>query len=327
MTPGRWPRFLVACAMWTALVTPVGAAEVDSFTQRYENLKDVSDALDAHTNQLLDRAIDDANHYYASAADPAVTDSGGGCDPQHVYSSVRALLGRRFVGQMEVYVHHNDDIDKRRLTRNESIYRDFRFYESPSLTAIRRIGAIMRLGDNIIGSDKFGHFFAEGYSYFKRAYLHEGGVSSAFRFGERSERVLYGGLTTGVYSYADLVANFNGMRFYAHLLDEFPDPLGENLGPYVQCRDNKWVRARNFSWLDYTDAGWDEGINCNNFKSASLVERVTRRLDELQVRVGRPMHCPVTRRFDRALREKYGPYFTHLINLDGIAEFAHSGVR
>ena len=304
-----------ACLLAALAASPVPAAEVDSFTQRYEAFADATRALDAHTNALLDRALARANQEVFDAAEGEAEPA---CRPRRLYHHVRAVLGRRFVGQLEVYVHRSDEVDKRRLTRAQSIYRDFRFYETPSLGLIRRIGAIVRIGEHIVGSDKFGHFFAEGYSYFKRAYRAGGGLPRAFRFGERSERILYGGLTTGVYSYADLVANFNGMRFWTHLLGRHPDPLGQSLGPYVGCRDGRWVRLRDFSWADYVDAGWDEGVNCNAFRNRSLLSRVERRLRELEARTGRPMRCPVTRRYQAALRKKYGAFYAQLINDRGL---------
>ena len=50
-----------------------------------------------------------------------------------------------------------------------------------------------------------------------------------------------GAYGTGVMSYGDLAANFNGMRFWNHILGKRKDILNQDLGPYVKCKDRKWV--------------------------------------------------------------------------------------
>ncbi|HEC11774.1 MAG TPA: hypothetical protein ENI80_00730 [Acidiferrobacteraceae bacterium] len=297
-----------------------GASEIDSFTQRYDNLQDVGPVLDARTNVLLDRAISRANRIADKGADDEDGNEAVGCSAPVLYRSVRKELGRRFIGQLEVFVHQSAQIDKRRMQRKKTIYRDFRFYEAPSMGTIGRISAIVRVQDNIVGSDKFGHFFAQGYGYFKRAYLDGKGVESALRFGELSERVFLGALTTGVYSYADLAANFNGLQFWTQLVAGYADPMGADAsskGPYVHCKDNRWQRRRHFTWADYIDAAWDEGVNCNAFRNRTLLHRVSMRLTELERQTGHPMRCPVSISAAAMLKDKYGRYFPRLVNLEG----------
>ena len=65
-----------------------------------------------------------------------------------------------------------------------------------------------------IGTDKLGHFFAQGYEYFEKAVLEGKGVDAAVAYGKSTEEGKYGLGTTGVYSYADLEANKAGYNFY-----------------------------------------------------------------------------------------------------------------
>ncbi len=77
------------------------------------------------------------------------------------------------------------------------------------------------------GTDKIAHIFQQGYAYFKK---HQRGLNKkmpeteaaqkAVRWGETSERTYYGTLASGVYSNADLAANYAGMRFYQNLTHE-----------------------------------------------------------------------------------------------------------
>lgn len=69
-----------------------------------------------------------------------------------------------------------------------------------------------------IGTDKLGHFFAQGYEMFERSVLYKQGDVSAEELSHSQETGKYGLATTGVYSYADREANRQGMQFYKDLL-------------------------------------------------------------------------------------------------------------
>ncbi|HXI26539.1 MAG TPA: hypothetical protein VNG71_21975, partial [Pyrinomonadaceae bacterium] len=82
----------------------------------------------------------------------------------------------------------------------------------------------VKLYGHEFGTDKFGHIFQQGYTYYKiykRAL--DGGKSpdesarEAVRWGQRTEETIYGTLITGVYSNGDLFGNYVGMKFYEGL--------------------------------------------------------------------------------------------------------------
>ena len=75
-----------------------------------------------------------------------------------------------------------------------------------------------------MGIDKLEHFFQQGHQYYEleRKALAKGvttseAVKQAVDWGKQTERTYYGLLSSGVYSNADLYANFAGMRFYQGL--------------------------------------------------------------------------------------------------------------
>jgi hypothetical protein len=317
-------RVVLLWAVATGWAMPAGAGEIDSFTQRYSLHTDATALLDAKTNALLAQAVDAANGG-PDAEERALFsgDRAPACSEFALYDNVRELLARRFVGQLQIYVLHNPAIEKSVLTRKTSIYRDFGLLETPTLGIGQRGSPVIRMGGFVIGSDKLGHFFAEGYDYFKRVYLHDAAIDRALRYGEFTERLFFGGTMTGVYSYADLVANFNGMRFWAHLTGRYPDILGGGSAPkpYVECRDNHWVKTGHFSWANYVDAAWDEGINCSLFRNDSLAQRVKTRLRELERKTGHRMTCPVRRDVAHSLKMKYKRFFARLVNLEGHGSF------
>lgn len=79
----------------------------------------------------------------------------------------------------------------------------------------------VRLYGHEFGIDKLEHLFQQGYQYYriyneaiKRGSTTEEATQKAIKWGQKTERTYYGLLTSGVYSNADLFANFAGFRFY-----------------------------------------------------------------------------------------------------------------
>jgi len=68
-----------------------------------------------------------------------------------------------------------------------------------------------------VGTDKLGHFFAQGFEMFDVSVLQNKGDAAAEKSSHEQEMTIYGLKTTGVYSLADREANTQGMRFYKEL--------------------------------------------------------------------------------------------------------------
>ncbi len=170
-----------------------------------------------------------------------------------------------------------------------------------------------------MGTDKFEHFMGSGLRYFKKYYLGNKNIQEVLAMGKDLEDGMMGTITTGVFSYADLSANFNGMRFWNHLLQKNDDILGENLGPYLECQNEKWVQVKDFNWLDYVDQSFDEAINCNKYRNASLMEKVKKRIHLIEKKENVTLPCPLDPEKLETLREKYPPkFYDELINTEGV---------
>lgn len=96
----------------------------------------------------------------------------------------------------------------------------------------------VNLYDTQFGTDKIAHFFQQGYTYYKKYYdaldktgSHEKALQTAVKWGQKTERTYYGTLMSGVYSNADLYANYAGMKFYFGLTR--PIRIGETERPAV----------------------------------------------------------------------------------------------
>lgn len=103
------------------------------------------------------------------------------------------------------------------------------------------------------GADKVGHLFQQGYQYYERFAREEvratraGGDASAaaltgaVRRGVDQERGFYGAALVGVYSNADLAANYAGLKLYLNLTRAVR--VGSAVRPPLfVLRDGAWVR-------------------------------------------------------------------------------------
>ncbi len=308
-------RRLLPWLLGCALAAPaVQAAEVDSYTHRRADLPDITDLLNGEVQRRIDAAVQEANgrldQKRALARKLGLTPERG-CDPEPLYQALGKRLSGFVFGRIEKYIDALP-AELRAANRKEaSIYRDFRFTEAPSLTARDWLASLVRVNGQYVGADKFGHFFSEGWQFYRYHYRDHDSLDATLLRGALMETSYYGRLATAVYSYADLVANFQGMRFWNAVLGEQPDALtGRRPDPLVACRDGHFRVARAFDWRDYVDAAWDEAINCNDFADAELLQRVRARLP----RNGAPLGCFTDGNDLSTLRRKYGPWSRALLN-------------
>lgn len=302
------------------------AAEVDSFTDR-RVLQDSRTVLNAKVNDWLAKAVDESNrrsrhmaaakyHRIRSVTGMSRLTGVDYCNQDHLYRSMRKYFARPLIGQLESYVNQSPNLDTIKTKFEDSIYQNFALEEAPSIASTGKMAVLVRIDDVYLGADKFGHFFTEGWTYFSSASESEKfDIDAALAFGELSESVFFGSITTGVYSHADLVANFNGMRFWVRLLGKEFDPLYPNqeVVPYVTCENKQWKISNTFDWNEYVDVAWDEAVNCSQFRSRPLLEKVLSKIKNNN----KKLYCPLVN-YDNnlyePLNEKYGDYLGHLFN-------------
>lgn len=109
----------------------------------------------------------------------------------------------------------------------------------------------IKVDGKLIGSDKLGHFFQQGYEYFTIADLQKKGEAKAKQYGESTEEGGYGLNTTGIYSNADLSANFKGMSFWRDLVKN-PTTYKFDVSKYIT---NDWNEESNPNFYAGTVGG------------------------------------------------------------------------
>jgi hypothetical protein len=109
------------------------------------------------------------------------------------------------------------------------------------------ISPTVKLYGSEFGTDKIAHLFQQGYSYYKiynralaeGAATPEEATNRAVRWGQKTERTIYGTLVAGVYSNGDLAANYVGMKFYQGLTREIK--IGDTTRPAILLlKDGVW---------------------------------------------------------------------------------------
>ncbi len=302
-----WRVVLLTCA------ASVQAAETDNFTQRPINLPDAVQVLNLEVNARLAAAVDAAN------APPEIDDdlfrpgSFEGCDADRLYEAVGEKFAGFVFGAIERYAEQLPPRFRHSVALPQSVYQDLDFLDAPTLVAHGRLAPTLRIGGQLLGADKLGHFFSDGWAYFDNHYRQGLSLHLTLLRGELTELSYFGTLVTGIFSYADLVANFHGMRFWNALLGRYPDPLtGLPPAPYVRCVDGRFVLMRRFDWREYVDAGWDEAVNCNRYANDHIAARVMARIEAVNRDACRTPHPALIR-----LRPWYGALGPRLLNPSG----------
>ena len=234
------------------------AHENDPYTFRAENLRD--------SLPVLDREVNAALHELASCWQKDADEWG------FVMAVYRRLGGVRINDRLQRWALRSPEVDRIEFKRGESITRDFPRFAA-RFTVFFNVSPIISVNDVYVGTDKIGHFFSQGKKIYGR-YLRLGEESLAMRRSIFTERAIFGSLTTGIYSNADLVANYEGYRFYRSL---FNDGIVPGKPAILRWENSRPVIQRSFTWTDHVNPFWDEALNPNIY-SKPLVPHVERRL-------------------------------------------------
>ena len=220
--------------------------ETDPYTNRHAAVADSTQLLDGAVNNALD--------------DLAASWTRGEDEWRFVMAIYRKLGGLHWVDKLERWAIASDAVEKLPNARNQSIYHGLPIHAT-RVAGLFGFGPTIKINGVFVGTDKIGHFFSQGRKFYGR-YLRMGDEARAARRSITTEKGLFGQLTTGVYSNADLVANFEGYRFYRSL---FHHGVIADKAPIFRWHRGKPVKQRDFTWSDHVNAFWDEALNPNHY--------------------------------------------------------------
>jgi hypothetical protein len=297
-------------ALTLLAISSIHAAEVDQFVGRDAQLEDALPIINAKANTLFEEAIATANEKEQE------------CNEKKLYKVLRKKFRNQYTSEFSKWIVDTDEIQKITTKTSEGIYQDFSMFQSIVIGLFSKIsdpaGQTMRVNGVFIGTDKFEHFLGSGFNYFKKQHLKGKTLEDAMNIGVRAETGFLGAITTGVMSYADMVANFNGMRFWNKMLAKRLDPLtGEEVTPYLSCSDGTWKKEQDIDFSIYIDHTWDEGINCSWLRTEKMVEKVQGRLENYSIKYGKEITCPMEPEKLVKDGEKYSDLPIEIINYRG----------
>jgi hypothetical protein len=223
-----------------------GAYETDQFSNRLQPIADATPLLNARVNETIEEAIADWR--------------GPRNETRVVNRVFHAIGGHHWVDKLERWAMQSPDIERLSTPRHESIYAGHPVWAT-RVAAIFGVGPTIKINDVLVGSDKLGHFLSQGRKFYRR-YLRHHDVARAAERSAYTERALFGQMSTGSYSNADLVANYEGYVFYRSL---FEDDAVPGKPAILRWDGNHWEIQRPFDFADHVNEYWDEALNINHY--------------------------------------------------------------
>ena len=323
----------IAFAFTTILSIASFSAEADHYTRANEELKDSAEIINIRANAYLQQGLDKLN------ADSACIDSEK--SERELYKELANYFANHNRGKLVQDILDQDTFDKRRVLIKDSIYGAWSVKDGYLLgrksAGKSKLGLmpLVRVGDQYIGIDKLEHMFGMGLIYHSGISFKDKTLTDVLKNGIFREKTVLGGnmVATGVFSYGDLSANFNGMRFWNHMLQKRDDVLGfeYNAGPYVRCEAGKWKTTEfKIDFRNYVDASMDESINCRKLATKGGVTQSKTAMES------RGFHeCPRNAKLLEQMHAKYNILMAHdpsgltishwIINTKGIGQVNHFG--
>jgi hypothetical protein len=171
--------------------------------------------------------------------------------------SLEEFVGEK-ISKENIYPTHGNYLEM-------SILSNTRFYLKYS-----GLSPNLQINGYYFGADKLSHFASTGRRYYKR-YLRmkengsteEEALKAAIRYGLLNESSVLGRWASGVFSYGDMEANYQGLRYYLRMCTS-----GDS--QYLsQDEAGKWSLIRKPDLADYVSGHWDETYNQSYFSKNS----------------------------------------------------------
>lgn len=296
-------RLLLTLVITIVSLGMLNAAEVDSYTHQFKTFEDISTLINDFSKEALTNSVEATNKQTENCQSKK--------SEKILYKELTKYFSNHSKGKLVKHLLHSDEVFKVVTPLKESVFGKWKPLDGLRLGgkgASKRefpISPLIKVGDYKIGIDKLEHMFGMGQIYFKNHYIKEKKLRRVLKNGIFREKLFLGGqmFATGVFSYGDLSANFNGMRFWNHMLLKEDDVLGKvyNQGPYVKCVNNQFIvnEEKPLDFRNYVDASFDETINCPKFARKTAVKKFKKAISDLG------MTCPMSEESLNELKKKY----------------------
>lgn len=296
------------------------SAEADNFTAYKLDLLDQTEALNLLVNNKVEAAVARAN-------------MAPGCNEGALHENMRMDFHNHIKSQMIKDILSGDELKAYILPLKSSVYKKWSILDGFLLgrkgaaTSALALSPLLKINDQVIGVDKLEHFFGNGFNYYTRYYDKGMSIKKVLKKGVIGEKTYLGGniLATGVFTYADLSANFNGLRFWNHLTGKYDDILGKeyNVAPYVTCVNNRWEVANPIDMRTYIDVSMDESINCSKTATKRGARKLIAAIKELDLNGIETCLNSMTKLHEIAPKYKNKNISKYILNFDGITDVSY----
>ncbi|MFN8369254.1 MAG: hypothetical protein U0T83_01380 [Bacteriovoracaceae bacterium] len=180
--------------------------------------------------------------------------------------------------KIEIEMHTNAKVDLYPKVTSFSEYYKNSIYRY-ILVLVSKVFAFVspsvKINNVYIGVDKLGHFISQGKEYFDlykkeiddNKSIYEAEVK-AINLGIQQEYGKYGIFLSGVFSFADLEANYQGLKFSRSL-------CFDSNSPYIKfdLTENKWIQVKKIDMRRFVNPNWDESYN-NSYFSPDVAPKI-----------------------------------------------------
>lgn len=230
-------------------------AETDQYMTWGIELEDSADAVNAYFNEQAQVFLDRAN------ARKKPIDTCEELTRQYYLYLFQGLHSSR----ARKWLQSSDEID--RYPDNSLSFFQYQrvsIYKGLAFPYILPMARTMRVDDVYFGIDKIAHLLGFGRRYYQRYLrLREAGVDEdeaverTVRVGIAHEDSIVGKLSDGIFSHADMEANYQGLVMARDCCE------GET--PYFEQEGRDWILARPIDMRDYINPDFDESYNNSHF--------------------------------------------------------------
>ncbi|MBW2184930.1 MAG: hypothetical protein JRG71_00585 [Deltaproteobacteria bacterium] len=270
------PFFISILVLFCCMTSASHAGEVDPFLAAGTQIRDCSSEINRHLNAsiieiLADHPIPSSTSCEAAALH--IMEQLGA--QKYLFVNVGALNC-----ELELWVEENEQIDKV-PSDNRNGTNDLDTIYAPKLTFFglwpTTVDPTINVSGINLGTEKLSHFLGSGYEYYKR-YL--GAIDTLPRrqaelniidWGIAMENTVIGVWAVGVFSYADLEANYQGYTMARDLCAK-----GK-----LKIHDDRWQLVQQVNIGDYVNPNWDEGYNTSGY-TANRDKKVRGNLEQSQ---------------------------------------------
>jgi hypothetical protein len=244
----------VGCLLGLVMfASPGSALEVDPYRAWMHQIEDSTALLNQFINETARETIEEAN------LKPAKFDT---CAAVTIRIFRRNHTSMATSKRLLRHIHRNPDIDRFGRSHFEEVH-DSMYRYVPQLY-VSSLADSINVDGIYMSDDKMAHFFGFGRRYYRKylAALRDGmdtdaAVDKAIRYGMRNENGVVGKLIDGIFSHADLEANFQGLQMARSFC--------EGTNPNIVGEPGNWRWHHDTDIADYVLPTFDEGFHGNQY--------------------------------------------------------------